>query len=465
MKEQELICSLCKILQKLIDEKDKRNTVKDNNCVEGERLTMAVSIDFEKHPMKNVKKDIKEKYFNIVKFLVLSQSSEDYVCYILRRYGEFFLNDKNIQIDKEHIYEDIKSIVGCQTQPWRKKYKYGILLDIAIILQDEKKVYNAFNQLEEVLSKKQKSKFRNFYKNLINMVDDGIDCKWSYPLIHQCWENIRFRDKKEIKIIVSATMSAGKSTLINALIGKKLMKSSQEVCTGNVCYVMSKPFEDGHISMIDNGLWCEAGQQELEDISWKTENAIQSCFRSICTNAIKSCYIDTPGVNSSINKNHEKITKEKLLNNNYDKLIYVMNANKIGTDEEMAYLQWISMNVPKNKIVFVLNKIDDFKIKEDDIEKSILGIKQDLLKLGFDEPLICPISAYFSLLIKMKLYNESLSEDEQDEYGLYMKKFNRPAYDLSKYYGLSVEPDETEMVALSKKCGLYGLEKIIGGTE
>ena len=59
-----------------------------------------------------------------------------------------------------------------------------------------------------------------------------------------------------------------------------------------------------------------------------------------------------------------------------------------------------------------------------------------------------------------------MTEDEEDEYAFYVRKFQRPAYNLVKYYeGVREEEGEAEAVRMSKKCGLYGLEKILfGGT-
>ena len=114
------------------------------------------------------------------------------------------------------------------------------------------------------------------------------------------------------------------------------------------------------------------------------------------------CIIDTPGVNSVIDINHKKITRQVLKEENYNKLIYVLNANKLGTDEEKEQLQWVAENVAKEKVIFVLNKIDYFKTIDDSIEESINGVKNDLYLLGYKEPIICPFSAYFAYLIKLK---------------------------------------------------------------
>ena len=65
---------------------------------------------------------------------------------------------------------------------------------------------------------------------------------------------------------------------------------------------------------------------------------------------------------------------------------------------------------------------------------------------------------------KVKL--EYVGDDEIDEYSFYVKKFKRPVYDLSKYYkDVYEQTGDNEMIEMSKKCGLYGLEKILyGGT-
>ena len=52
-------------------------------------------------------------------------------------------------------------------------------------------------------------------------------------------------------------------------------------------------------------------------------------------------------------------------------------------------------------------------------------MKKDLIIMGFENPVICPISAYFALLIKMKANGYELTDDEIDEYLFYIKKFRK----------------------------------------
>ena len=157
----------------------------------------------------------------------------------------------------------------------------------------------------------------------------------------------------------------------------------------------------------------------------------------------------------------EFITKEQ-----YEKVIYLINANKLGSNEEIKQLKWFSDNIPNDKVIFIVNILDDFNASDDNISASIEGIKKDLVSLGFEEPVICPISAYFSLLIKMKANGDIMTDDEIDEYSFYVKKFKSPVFDHSKYYkDVYEQTGDNEMIDMSKKCGLYGLEKILyGGT-
>ena len=143
----------------------------------------------------------------------------------------------------------------------------------------------------------------------------------------------------------------------------------------------------------------------------------------------------------------------------------MLNASKIGSDDEMAYIRWISEHVPHEKVIFVLNKLDKFKINEDDIASSIEGVKRDLQKY-FEKPVVCPMSARFALLLKMKASGDEMSPDEEDEYQYYKKKYSKMSYDLSKYYDCIYDADTgDEIMLFSQRCGIYGFEKIIGGDK
>lgn len=268
------------------------------------------------------------------------------------------------------------------------------------------------------------------------------------------------------KVLVTATMSAGKSTLINALVGKPLLRTSQEVCTGHICHLYSKPFEDDVTGIYTSQIAFGANTDELYTIESAGNCQIASYFNTFPDTYPRICVIDTPGINSAVKREHSQITKEALQNISYDLIVLVLNANQLGTDDERDYLKYLVANVPAKPIVFVLNKLDTFKKDEDSIDESIQGVKEYLVQLGYEHPTVLPVSAYFAMLIKMKKNGIPLNEDEEDEFQYLCKKYSKPEYDLSRYYGVVQETMEDDILCqMSVKCGLYGLESVLFGGE
>ena len=70
------------------------------------------------------------------------------------------------------------------------------------------------------------------------------------------------------------------------------------------------------------------------------------------------CLIDTPGINSYLNINHKEITENVINSNDYNKLVYVINATNIGAKDDINYINQIYNTVKGKQIIFVLNKID-----------------------------------------------------------------------------------------------------------
>lgn len=422
------------------------------------------SLELEMHPIKNFKPKIQQEYYDVLSHFVGQVELNVIAKYRLEQYKKLLVKEE-LQNRNTKIEDKINSIFICRFRPWRKKYRYWLMCDVALILLEWKEIQKVVDSMCSYLTKGQQKKLELL---LMALKDDKLEFSEVDvdDLLLQYRTNAKFLEKKEKRFIVTANMSAGKSTLINALIGKSLTRTSQEVCTGNICYLYNKAFDDKRVHLETSQLNLDATQNELRSFLWDSAIYIGAYFKGMQVIEDRLCIIDTPGVNSAINRNHGRITHEALKTESYEKVIYVLNANKLGTDEEISYLKWISENIPKDKVIFVVNKLDDFNSKDDNIHMSIAEIRNDLWELGYDNPMICPISAYFALLIKMRKNGDEMSEDELDEYTYFSKKFNKPIYNLISYYK-NVEEDvnDDENLSMSKKCGLYGLEKILfGGT-
>lgn len=435
------------------------------------------SLDIREHPIKKAKKKTKTKYFTALSYIankavskaecnqdeIKKYISERLDLYRAQLFADIDIPDVCDAVNETACLDDLSY---CTTKPWRKKYRFMLVCDAALILLEKTLIFNATTIIKERLSNRLQLEIDRIVSLLYNSGD--IDKKYICvsPLIMQYRLNNQFFSQDERRIIVTANISAGKSTLINALVGKPIARTSQEICTGNICYLFNKAFEDGNTCLAAQELKINATNEELRSYDWEGHISIASYFAAIESHTPRMCIIDTPGVDSALYKEHGKRARNALLSDNYDIIIYVVCPTRLGTDAEKKNIQWVAKNLKKEKAIFVLNKLDDYQDYADSIDESIRGLKNDLLEAGFEDPVVCPISAYFAYLLKLRITGQPLSEDEKDEYALYSKKFKRSSYDLSRYYkDAQCLSDDPEEIALSKRVGLYGLEKIIYGEK
>jgi len=429
------------------------------------------SLYISDHPLIRARKKTKQLYFAALEHLVnLSPSNVKYAKARLLQYQDLFVyTETAISRTRRNINKTIKEVVDDFLKPWKRNRCLMLLCDIALIVIDKTAVKKALDIIANYPNRRSRDKLNELLEILYNDKIIPPAFEKTKAQITQFRANRNFASQREIRVIVTATMSAGKSTLINAIVGKPITRTSLEACTNNLCFLYNKPFEDNRIHLLASPLNLDAAYEDIFAAEKEDVCNIASFFRASNHSQARVCLIDTPGVNFAINRNHGKLTHKAITEETYDKLIYVINANMLGTDDEIKHLKYVYRNVPNEKVIFVLNKLDDFKKTEDSIPKSIEGVKEDLRKIGFKDPVICPLSAYFSLLLKMKKNNMILSEDEQDVFDYYVKKFNRPEYDLSVYYDKTPAEKScsgNELIKMNFISGLYGFENILyGGTK
>ncbi|WP_281884876.1 dynamin family protein [Paenibacillus sp. YYML68] len=422
------------------------------------------------HPLKWAKKKTRIQYYVILEYFVNQCAGiTKYANARLLQYHTMLVGDETADVLTDRDRDlNMRSMVNDRLRPWMWKYRFWLINDIALIVADKTAVEKAQEIMQRYLSKRQSTALAMLVSTLYS--DEVVSHKLHFTedMIHQYRLNRKFTEQQELRVLITANMSAGKSTLINALVGKQVARTSQEACTANLCHFLNKPVEDGSIHLLGSEINLYAEYDDLMSADNVDGSDIASYFRTFIHLEMprRICLIDTPGVNSAINQEHGKRARRALREEHYDKLIYVLNANQLGTDDEIRYLKYVSEHVPKDKIIFVLNKLDNFKSTDDSIAASIEGVRNDLVHLGYEDPVVCPLSAYFALLLKMKMNGEAMTEDEQDAYDYYVKKFSRSEYDLSVYIpnpNTLVPAAEDKQSALAVRSGLYGLEKIVYG--
>ena len=220
-------------------------------------------------------------------------------------------------------------------------------------------------------------------------------------------------------INVIATMSSGKSTLINALLGRKLMPSRNEACTATIteildngedCFTASVYDRDGNkIRVIDQLSYDD--MDALNEAVTVSKIAVEGNIPFLDKSDIALILVDTPGPNNSQNQNHHKITGN-LINNDVNGLIlYVLNGIQLSTNDDAVLLKEVVAQIKNggkqvhDRFLFVINKMDCFNPEEENIENVIESARRYLSGYGVEEPQIFPCSAYTALNIRTCLEN------------------------------------------------------------
>lgn len=440
---------------------------------------MSVSHSLEKHPVLEECVKYKIKYLNVLEYFVNKYSKKDeFALETLKNYKNAFLG-KDIEqysYSEQELKRVSKGVIGVKFKGFKLfTYRYALVCDCLFInaMMDFAKANKILSEIKSIYRKRYHERldllFDVLYKKKKSI--EGLD-KIKYQV--KCWQdNKEYLKQKQLTVLTTANMSAGKSTLINAIVGKTINRTMNDACTSKLHYIYDKAFEDGFNYELDGVLNLDADEKILlnDDTNNKDDKIfVSTYFKLLTQKQSRLCIIDTPGVNSSLNSDHTKITKDTVLNEQYDKVLYLVNAENSGTDDDLKYLQFICENVDENKIVFVLNKLDRFRISEDSIEDSINHLKDDLLKLGLTNPIICPVSSYAGRLAKKKMFESELNEDEQDEYIFLQRKFKNESYNLSKFYSENIlkrinenysNNDKSPIIDLLINCGILCLEQII----
>ena len=277
--------------------------------------------------------------------------------------------------------------------------------------------------------------------------------------------NLSFIQERPYNILITATMSAGKSTLINALVGEKISLTQNMAATSKIHTIISKLFDDEVTTEYDSEISLDATKDELltDNEENKTSRITVSTYFDGLLCGQRIILYDSPGVNSSQNPEHTEITNKMIRSKKYKLLVYVLNATQLGTTDEERHLELVAKTIGKRNILFVMNKIDHL-ISEDESLFDVIKRQRDFLKeKGFKAPIICPVSAQAAYFAK-KGKKEQLSRLERRELESYSDKFAQSG--LPEYYENEMEcppiPDTgDEIDDLYRDCGFAYLENII----
>lgn len=239
-------------------------------------------------------------------------------------------------------------------------------------------------------------------------------------------------------ISVIATMSSGKSTLINSLLHTELLPSSNAACTATVatildnddmqdfeatCYGISdKDEKESKViyerRKIDKEIMAEYNSDEKVHTI-----AIEGSIPAIPSDKIRICLYDTPGPNNSRNEHHKELTESIIKGNTNSIVVYVMNATQMEINDDKILFESISREMKKkgkqshDRFIFVVNKCDALDPDKGETIPDLLDKARDYLRqFDITDPILIPTNSLLALTIRKKLNGQALTRSENKKY-------------------------------------------------
>ena len=443
-------------------------TLKRNDSkMEYEKLSIAQCL--HKHPVLKEKNLYKMKYINVLEYFTnLYSSEDDFAKGILQVYKNKFIASTEYQYSEIEIRSAFKKATQYKLKGFKLfTYRYNLLFDCLFInaFNEPKKAAEIAEKIKMFFKPRYYAKIDRLYALLYNGGENTEFIELGEQL--ECWNlNKKFQAKELNRVLITANMSAGKSTLINALVGKKVSRTGNEACTAKIHYVLNKPYEDRFVYEWDGHYNLNADYNDLMDDEPENTSryiGVGTYFNSDILSQKRFMFINTPGVDYCGNPEHAAITKSFISNHDYDCVIYV-TAPPIESDADEKHLKYIYENCNGKRVIFVINKLDKYNSDEDSIDRTIINFYEYLKKIGFDNPIVCPVSAYAATLAKKKMSGNELNGYEKNVYKLFLEELKKEEYNMKKYYDYEYGEDsnrEDKEKVLLNECGLAGLEKIL----
>ena len=339
------------------------------------------------------------------------------------------LNVEDVRL-QEWVEELPQRLVDeCNTKRYDITF-HGTLLDYEDLVSviQENKIYGFEAECQHLPAKEVQDK-EQAITEVFSEIQEGPFDELKQPDVLKAF---KIAQNSEFPVNVVATMSAGKSTMINALLQQKLMPAKQEACTATITEIKDADNDYFHAEVYNkNGDLIEVcSELSLLAMEQFNSNPEVSMIRAegnipfVSSDDVSLVLVDTPGPNNSRDPEHKAATYRMLSESSKTLVLYLLNATQLAVNDDNNLLNYVadSMKVggkqSKDRFIFVVNKLDEFKPGEDSVSGSIDKVRNYLEDKGIKNPNIYPASALTALEIRTALKNEKVvgySEDELDE--------------------------------------------------
>ena len=282
--------------------------------------------------------------------------------------------------------------------------------------------------------------------------------------IKTAFQNAKSND---FEVCVVAPMSAGKSTLINAMLGKELMPSKAEACTAMITRIKDV---DQQGASFRAEVYCKGKLSEtLEELDYSAmerlnaddtveEVRVYGNIPFVSSDELSLVLVDTPGPNNARDDSHEEVQQNALGKSSKALVLYIM-TNEYGTDDDEITLRRVANTMSvggkqsKDRFLFVVNKMDSRSRNDGSTEETLNQVREYLKTKGINNPNLFPAAALPALNIR-RMEKEKVDEDIEEETEFLIRKLNRnEELHLEKYASIprSEKDDIEEQLEKTRK--------------
>ncbi len=337
------------------------------------------------------------------------------------------MDDRRLQEWIDELPESL--LEECNTKSFHITFQGTILdyEDFQSVIADARE--NGFEITCEYIPAKEVKDKEKSIEEIFEEIQNGPFEELKAPDMVRAFRNAQTSD---FPVNVIATMSAGKSTLINALLRQKLMPAKQEACTATITELKDSDATIFHAEAYDQGGNLIMAVPELTLSSMEALNAdsavstikAEGDIPFVSSEDVSLVLVDTPGPNNSRDPEHKAATYRMLSESSKTLVLYILNATQLAVNDDNNLLSHVadSMKVggkqSRDRFLFVVNKLDDFKKGEDSVTAAIDKVRKYLEDKGIHNPNIYPASALTALDIRTVLREMKVvgyTEEELDE--------------------------------------------------
>lgn len=254
------------------------------------------------------------------------------------------------------------------------------------------------------------------------------------------------RASEHCNVIVTATMSAGKTSLINALLGSEILFSANEAATATLTRIthnrsLRQRIEGVSYTVMGDRHEYSHSVKSTTLREWNDHQDVKyielDCrINSLRNTAIPLVIYDTPGPNNSQDVSHKALLETALALPGKKLLVYVLNATQLATQDDRNLLQEINSSTvlsAGSEIVFILNKVDQLdEERGETISHFVAKAREYLESAGYQQPIIFPAMMQTALIARKYLNKKAITRHQSHRLQMEIERFRENKFYLNE---------------------------------